>query len=184
MKLPELIAAIEEDWAKPRFPWHHGETGELELVETELVCKFDRTPARHLEQISFEISAEMKELWSLARKAVLFKDCKYGQWGLELLYPLDALKVTRELRRDRPRDYRRYDLVIGRFLGDQELLILLSDERSPDFGAVMVALEIDPRKDWPIVADGIGQFLERLWKASGEKYWELPDFAEATEQQS
>src|SRR5262245_51246241 len=34
------------------------------------------------------------EFWSIARTATLFEDTEYGQWGLELLSPQQAIEAT------------------------------------------------------------------------------------------
>jgi hypothetical protein len=64
-------------------------------------------------------------------------------------------------------------LVVGRFLGDSDLLVLRCDETAPDVGSTLIALPIDPRGDWPTVARSFREYLERLIAAEGDKYWEV-----------
>lgn len=91
---------------------------------------------------------------------------EYGQWGLHLLSPADSARGTRQEMADRPNDYRPGDVVIGQFLGDQELLVLAAE--TP---AVLGALPLYPRPDWTLVG-WFDDFLHQYFEAEGAKYWE------------
>jgi hypothetical protein len=64
--------------------------------------------------------------------------------------------------------------VIGKFLGDSDLLVIRADETQSDFGSVIVALPIDPRPDWYHVAKSLADFLEEFAQSGGQKFWTPP----------
>ena len=117
---------------------------------------------------------DLAEFWSIARTARLFEDQSYGQWGLEVLDPQTAVSTTRQFRERRIRDYVDGDLVIGKFLGDSDLLVIRCDPAADDFGNVLVALPIDPRSEWYCVANSLSSFLTSFIKTGGEKAWATP----------
>lgn len=116
------------------------------------------------------VPQDVAALWLECKSARLFEDTDYGQWGLVLLSPLASARRTAEERRSRPEDMREGDVVIGEFLGDQDLLVV-----APSQGTecrVLVALPLDPRAEWYAVATDLESFLERYFDAGGEKFWE------------
>jgi hypothetical protein len=119
-----------------------------------------------------ECPHDVREFWDNARTAVLFEDQNYGQWGLNVVDPQNALELTARWRSQRERDFVEGDLLIGQFIGDSDVLIVRCDPTSVDYGAVIVALPLDPRSGWIRVADTFGQFLETYTKAGGRKFWE------------
>jgi len=116
------------------------------------------------------ISDDVVSLWRASRTARLFEDTEYGQWGLVLLDPQVSLQRTKAERAARPYDFRDDDIVIGEFLGDQDLLVVAPSE----FGSrrVLVALPLDSRDDWFGAAEDLGEFLDSYFAARGSKYWE------------
>lgn len=117
-----------------------------------------------------ELPTEIVEAWSVSRESRLFEDVDYGQWGLVLLSPAAAAERTAAERSERSDAYRPDDIVVGEFLGDQELLVLAPSEAGP--GHVLVALPLDDRCDWHAVADDLAQFLCKYLDALGDKFWE------------
>ena len=117
-----------------------------------------------------DIPPDVAELWAQCREARLFVDVVYGQWGLALLSPAVSAEQTTLQRRLREIDFQVGDVVIGKFIGDQELLVVAPAETGAR--RVMVALEMDPRADWPGVGPNVGDFLAGYWEHSGEKYWQ------------
>jgi hypothetical protein len=124
-----------------------------------------------LAELYDNLPLDITEFWEKARTARLFEDQVYGQWGLEIFDPREALDTTRQCKERRTRDYLDDDLVVGRFLGDSDLLVVRNDPTSIDFGTVIVALPIDPRADWYHVSKSFGEFLESFVNSGGEKYW-------------
>ena len=113
---------------------------------------------------------EVTGLWSAARAARWFEDADYGQWGLGLLDPLASRQRTEAERGERPQDVRDDDIVVGEFLGDQELLVVAPSEEG--VRRVLIALPLDARADWFGVAGDLAQFLASYFAARGDKYWE------------
>ena len=114
---------------------------------------------------------DLVEFWGISRTARLFEDKSYGQWGLEILNPDSALTATDSVRDRRFRDHVNGDVVIGRFLGDSDLLLIRCDPDCADFGCLLVATPLDPRHEWRKVADSFSKFLESFIQAGGDKYW-------------
>jgi len=117
-----------------------------------------------------QLPRSVVELWRNCREARLFEDQDYGQWGLIMLSPDTSARRTAQEQGERASDYRGDDIVLGEFLGDQELLVFApSGERNR---RILVALPLDDRADWFGVADDLGEFLGRYYATGGEKYWE------------
>lgn len=117
------------------------------------------------------VPGEVIDLWSATRAARLFEDEDYGQWGLLLLEPQASRQRTEAERSERPQDFRDDDIVIGEFLGDQELLVLAPSEVG--LRRVLIALPLDARAEWFGVASDLALFLLSYFDARGEKYWEV-----------
>jgi hypothetical protein len=114
---------------------------------------------------------EVTDLWSATRAARLFEDADYGQWGLILLDPQASRQRTEAERAERPQDMRDDDIVVGEFLGDQELLVFAPSEGG--LRRVLIALPLDARTEWFGVASDLAQFLVSYFDARGDKYWEV-----------
>ena len=112
------------------------------------------------------VPSDLAELWSLAGGGRLFEDIDHGQWGLRILSPVESAERTSVERSTRPHDYLDGDVVLGEFLGDQDLLVVTAS------GGVLIALPLDPRGDWWRPAPDLGDFLKRYVQADGLKYWE------------
>jgi hypothetical protein len=112
------------------------------------------------------VPSEVKELWQTCREAELFIDVKYGQWGLRLLSPAASAARTINERNERRGDFRDADVIIGEFLGDQDLVVVDA------VGGVHIALSLDPRSHWPRVGESLKEFLSEYVSANGDKYWE------------
>ena len=94
----------------------------------------------------------------------------YGQWGLVLLTPAASAARTTKERASRPDELAPDDVVVGEFLGDLDLLVLAPGERADR--KVLVALPLDPRRDWHGVGATLGDFLAAFIDAGGDKWWE------------
>ena len=117
-----------------------------------------------------DLPPDIVDLWLQCREARLFVDVTFGQWGLALLSPGASAEQTSIHRRLRASDLWDSDLVVGKFIGDQELLIVAPAETGER--RVLVASEIDPRAEWPAVGPHIADFLSGYWERNGEKYWD------------
>lgn len=141
----------------------------------KLSCRVD--PGASADEISKAAPSgsgaeDLRDLWSTSREAWLFEDTEYGQWGLHLLRPAESTERTSIERALRPDDLRADDLVVGEFLGDSDLLVFAPSE--VEAGRYLIALPLDPRKDWYVAGGSIGEVLQRLLDANGDKYWEQP----------
>ena len=124
-------------------------------------------------ELNITIPLDLEKLWNEASSLRLFEDTTYGQWGLIIWSP-DQIVEQQKLQaaQKREQDFRRGDLIIGRFLGDLELPILRCDPASNDFGRVIIALEIYHRSEWYTAAESLTVFLRKFLEARGEKFWE------------
>lgn len=165
--ISELIRELRMQWGQPKVAVHRGERCPFLLT-----CIIANTPADGLDRFVVEIPIELREFWNTARDAALFKDQQYGQWGLQILAPSEALNESRRQAVARARDFEDSDLVVGRFFGDSDLVVVRCDKSQPDYGKITIALPIDKRAAWPVVASTFKEFLEKLLEAEGDKYWE------------
>lgn len=116
------------------------------------------------------LPADVVDLWAACRGARLFEDIDYGQWGLVILDPATSAARTAQDRELRPSEFMHDDIVLGEFLGDQELVVVAPSEGGDR--RVMIALPLDSRSEWIGAAHNLGDFLEAYFVAAGDKYWE------------
>src|SRR5688572_13251318 len=107
-----LIAQMKSEWGRPRAVIHDGKVAPFPLT-----CRFDSEPAAEIPDSLSAVPDDLKEFWRIAKGATLFKDETFGQWGLKVLDPAEAVRVTAHQLAIRPGDFSASDLVIGRFLG-------------------------------------------------------------------
>ncbi|PWU21324.1 MAG: hypothetical protein C5B50_01980 [Verrucomicrobia bacterium] len=167
-RVGDTISRLREMWAEPREATHRGRKCPFLLA-----CRFAPEAAQTKSMLQVQIPEDLQEFWEITRAATLFKDERYGQWGVEVLEPAQALIESSNQTKARPRDFRPSDLVVGRFLGDSDLLLLDCNLAKQASGAVIVALPLDKRSDWPAVASSFAEFLDRLAETQGDKYWEV-----------
>lgn len=108
-------------------------------------------------------------LWSVCRRAHLFEDTDCRGSGLVLLDPRTSARRTAEHVHG-GEDFVDDDLVIGEFLGDEELVIIAPSET--DERRILIVLEHADREDWVGVGADLAEFLEAYFQAGGDKYWE------------
>jgi hypothetical protein len=165
--IAEMIELLKQNWSSPASAIHRGKETEFTFV-----CNF--TPIGvQVNNFPFNVPEDLKEFWSISVSAELFKDSEFSQWGLHILSPEESLRTTNEEKEMRSEEFEENDLVIGKFIGDTDLLVLSSDKGNNQYDTVRVALPIDPRKDWYIVASGFTEFLEKYIDKQGDKYWEV-----------
>jgi hypothetical protein len=164
MQIEELRA-----WTAPRRAIH----GARECPFL-LSCTFsEHASEAELEEVSGLVpDAGLREFWQNARSAELFKDQKFGQWGLKILSPSEMREETERQFLLRPNDLNAEDLVIGTFFGDSDILVMDASECNRGGCRVWVASPLDSREEWPKVADSFSGFLAIYRGAEGEKYWE------------
>lgn len=130
------------------------------------------SPAAVEAALGLTLPGSIKELWSGAHSIRLFEDVTYGQWGLSVLSPDDAIVSTQLQTASRKSESRPGDLVVGTFIGDSDVLLLRCDEKAEDYGTIVVSLPIYSRSDWPVVGRSLEQFLLDYIACSGEKFWD------------
>lgn len=160
--LAAIIDSIRADWSSPRAAMHP--QGECPFLLRSTFVQNSFSTRR--EGLFPNTPEQLLSFWKLYASASLFKDERFGQWGIELLGAEDAYVQTVRLAHERPLESREGDVVFGRFLGDSELLVMEMH------GAVLVCMPLDERRGWPKVAGSLWQFLSRLFHAQGAKYWE------------
>lgn len=164
--IKDNIKSLKTKWSNPKHASHRGEKTVFKLV-----CEFSLGTIEDIDQIMpFEIPKSLKEFWRTSEKTILFKDSEFSQWGLEILSPREAILLTNEQKSERPEDIQKTDLIIGRFLGDSDLLVISCDMN--DFESLYIALPIETRESWPKIAMNFNEFLMKYSNSEGEKYWE------------
>ena len=161
----DSLTRMNEGWAIPRPATHDGQ-----LTVFRLRCSVGFRV--HPTVLNATVPQELGEFWQYVTAARLFEDVEYGQWGLVLLDPDQAVTMTEVFKHDRSEQHVPGDLVVGRFLGDQDLLLVRCDPGAGDFGRVLVMLPLDARSSWFRPAPNLTAFLEEYERAEGAKYWE------------
>jgi hypothetical protein len=96
----------------------------------------------------------------------MFIDADFGQWGLRVLSPQASAARSKVERLRRPRDVGVTDVVLGEFLGDQDLLVVDLE------GRPLIAPPLDPRDEWHKPAPNLAAFFTKYVQGSGAKFWE------------
>ncbi|WP_416058182.1 hypothetical protein [Stenotrophomonas maltophilia] len=160
--LVAIIDTIRAGWTQPRVAVHP--KGECPFpLRSSFV---ERSGADEASRRFPRGNTQLLAFWGLCASADLFKDERFGQWGVELLDAKEAHIQTAALSDLRPLDCRDGDVVFGRFYGDSELLVMVAS------GRVLVCLPLNRREDWPEAASSLLEFLSRFHEAQGAKYWE------------
>ena len=167
--IPTILRDLRTSWQSPREAIHRGKRSPFLL---RCILAPEGIAHGELTQFPKSVPKDVQGFWQEARTAELFKDEQYGQWGLELFAPDRALRETLEHTQKRPREFFQNDLILGRFLGDSDLLVVRCAAGQKDYGWVTVALPLDKRKDWCVAAESFSEFLSRFVSAQGGKYWE------------
>lgn len=165
----ELMQQLQLDWSVPRAARHGGR-----LVPVPLTCTFS-LPATETELSvatwATSVPQPLRDFWLTGNGASLFEDLEYGQWGLRVLSISEALEKTIRFTTDRSEDCRQGDVVIGSFLGDSDQLLIRCDPSNGDYGCVLIALPLDERSEWDLVAPSFEAFLIAYTDAHGDKFW-------------
>lgn len=127
------------------------------------------------ERFNIKLPEDLILLWERTSELRLFEDIQFGQWGLVVWGPSETMSKHPQELRDRERDWREGDFFIGRFLAEADRLLIRCNAGASDFGSVLIALPIDPRRDWPVVGRSLYEFLEKYVRAAGDQFWEPQD---------
>jgi hypothetical protein len=176
----KLLSNGKENWVPLRCTFEPLGRVELDLYGYPVNIHRSRSATREywdryqqvaLKDFPLNLPPDLKEFWSICNGARLFEDTEYGQSGLVILSPGEALALTQAEKRDRPRDFKFKELIIGCFLGDSDLLMISCDETDEKYGSIWVCLPIDKRELWPCIAVSLDSFLSEFFQQDGSKYW-------------
>jgi hypothetical protein len=164
-----IVENLKSDWDRPKLAIHDGNNSPFKHH-----CIFSDQSVGEVASyiLGYNIPSELQEFWQISESAVLFKDADYGQWGVEILPPSDVVIETEKFTKDQASNCQDGDIIIGRFLGDSDLLMIRCDKAEADFGCVHIVLPIDDRPDWPVVGKDFTEFLMTYCEKQGSKYWE------------
>lgn len=170
--MTDIITVIEEtkkEWTVPKYPLNKdGQLGTFLLR-----CSFfPATPSEVTFNPQITIANDLQRFWKVFDRAELFRDIMYGQWGLDILSPEDAILYTKWEIECRPRDFVITDLIIGQFRGDSDILMVNCNSQANNYGQIMVVTPFDDRHDWVVVADNFTNFLKLYAQYNGDKFWE------------
>ena len=122
--------------------------------------------------IQVEIPLDLDLLWRKASSLSLFEDIANGQWGLIILAPNEIPAFQREKYSYWGKELIRGDLIIGKFVGDPDIVIVRCDPARDDFGSVVIGKAIAHRNGWFIAAPSVVAFLRAYLDAGGDWFWE------------
>ena len=128
----------------------------------------------HLErQFRHSLPPELVDLWHGASRLHLYEDYQYRKWGLILWSPAQILENHRKAAHSRESELRPADLLIGEFLGDDDLLGIRCERSLTDFGTVFVSPARLPRSEWYFLSLSLSEFLNLYLETTGDKWWEV-----------
>jgi len=163
--IQDLISTMTTNWSVPR----RTSDSSPSSPDFEVACTFDAPePTLH----ASDLPRDLAEFWKVCASARLFEDRRFGQWGLAILSPLESSTQTARFQSRRSKDFVVGDRVVGRFLGDSDMLVIRCDAMDPDFGRVLVAHPIDGRDEWEVVGESLTEFLKQYVAEEGNKFWE------------
>lgn len=160
--------ALTNSVKRPQVP------GNGEVRPMNFACNADTGPANDEECNSVaggHYPPDLRKFWQLTRTAKFFEDITYKDWGVEIFSPERVVQATHALNDDRPQDFVPGDLVVGRLIGDSDLLILRADTNAAGYGTIILAGPIDPRADWDTIANSLQDFLSRYIESRGDMFW-------------
>lgn len=159
--MKSLIDKLKKEWSSPRRAIENGKETDFEFI-----CEFNPEVSSEVSNIPDELAV----FYRIANGAILFKDVKYGQWGLRIAPYTELEDFNKNAKEWRGEDLTDSDLVIGEFLGDLDLVITsLSGE---NYGKITICTPMEPREDWYHTNMNFEEFLESYIEGDGDKFWE------------
>lgn len=137
----------------------------------ELVTGYGE-PAVHedvsaVESLVGGVPGTIRLFWSEVGSARILYDPRYGQAGLILYGPGEASAATALYRQAKEGQSRNSDLVIGEFCGLSQYAIVSSEWGD----SVFATLPMDPRSDWPRIAENLLDLIEKWSDNDAEIWW-------------
>lgn len=176
MNHDRIRSAIDEVLGTPPFVPSYSDLTPPRIIECKVLApvKWDRKALESA--LNVKLPDDLVGLWEIASEIRLYDDVNYGQWGCILWSPAQIVdRHHHSLGWRGPDDFRPGDLIIGEFRGETDRVVLRCDAAEPDFGSVVIALGMDPRKDWPYVASSLAEFVKKFLADPDEKYWDRSD---------
>jgi hypothetical protein len=167
MTIKEIIDLLKAEWSVPAHTIN--KNGEESFAR--FACFFTEGQKELPADYPYNVPDDVKAFWSESASAFLYKDVDYGQWGIEILSPAESISYTEEEKQHRYDTYKPGELIIGRFKGDSDLLIVSCGD-DDEYGNIRIGLPIDPYPEWPIVGKNFREFLEKYVELKGAKFWE------------
>ena len=137
-----MNAVIDWQFLRPYEQWAEAERkyGGYQCEGTLVRCELKRsTDARGLQESwPSPLPNALEEFWTTYEGGTLFLDVEYGQWGLDLLSPAESARETIHFHKTQAWRVGLRDIVVGKFRGDTELLIVDHEGRTG------VSLPLDP----------------------------------------
>ncbi len=136
-----------------------------------LSCEYEQEVSNCSQVKNISTDKTLIEFWSNIKWANLFVDKEFMQWGLEILPFEEALSLSRSFVNDRPVDFHTDDLIVGRFFGDSDVLVMENDFEQ-GASVLYVAGPIDKRDDWYKLNVKFSEFVTLVIQKQGDKFWE------------
>lgn len=126
-----------------------------------------------MDSLHVDIPEDLQNLWQCASKLYIAEDMTYGQWGLLVWSPQETIYHNRSSSFYAEEELLNGDILIGEFRGDSDKVIIRCDNTKDDFGSIVIAVPIDGREKWDVVASSLSEFLLRFLESPlDKKYWE------------
>jgi hypothetical protein len=165
-EIKAIIEQLKSDWSYPKIAHHNGNPTSLPLI-----CEFSPFSCFIPYEFPFDVPESLRTFWGITEKAHLFKDFTYGQWGLEIKSPYEAVHFTKKIIKDPECMVKGNELIFGHFLGDSDFLFIsCADDET--YGNITVALPMEYRDKWPVIATDFSDFLFNYLKFEGDMYWQ------------
>ncbi|MDM1020966.1 SMI1/KNR4 family protein [Acinetobacter sp. VNK23] len=162
-ELNKFIEDIKEDWTIPK---------SIDEISEDLLfrCQFFHG-FKKIDGFLKDLPQSFVDFYALANGAFLFEDVVYGQWGLQLLDVFLILQETNYFMQEN-KDYAQGDLIIAKFLGDSDFLLLRTDPTKNDYGSMMIVMPLESRNNWNKIELNFYDFIKEYVNNFGQKFWE------------
>jgi hypothetical protein len=167
--VPLMIHKLVREWGTAKHANHKG-VRTYSALSCQFCLRSDAERSAYVDDPN--LPNDVNEFWRIAEWAELFKDTEFGQWGLRIHTQSEAASEKEIEINLAAKALKPSDLVLGRFFGDSELLLVRCDREENDFGYVIVVPPVYERNDWPLVAHTFCEFVDRYTRSEGQKYWE------------
>lgn len=163
-----ILEELGTQWSTPKVPF----TQMHEPPENQVPLKCEVRRRNKPVHIGNDFPLDLREMWTNFDDVILFADNRMTIWGLHLLSYDASAAATQDFSSEIYTQFDAGDVIVGRFFGDLDRLLVRCDRSANDFGNVVVVLRDGLRKEWYTIASSLEEFLTKYAKAEGDKYWE------------